>query len=137
VGDRIVWIPRVDRADVVALMQTAGALVQPSVYEGFGLPVIEAMACGCPVVCSDISVFREVTGGRALFAPPMDVARLGAAMAQAAGSESLRRDLAAAGLERASQLSWDRCAAETLAVYREAAAARTPHGSRCVDERPA
>ncbi|MGE3178952.1 MAG: glycosyltransferase family 4 protein [Vicinamibacterales bacterium] len=137
VGDRIVWIPRVDRADVVALMQAAGALVQPSIYEGFGLPVIEAMACGCPVVCSDIPVFREVTGGRALFAPPMNVVELGAAMARAAASDALRHDLAASGLERASQLSWDRCAAETLAVYREAASVGAPGASRRAGEQPA
>jgi glycosyltransferase involved in cell wall biosynthesis len=132
-GDRIVWIPRVERGDVVALMQAAGALVQPSIYEGFGLPVIEAMACGCPVVASDIPVFREVTGGHAIFAPPLDVDGLSAALQRITASAALRADLAAAGLERAGQLSWDRCALETLDVYREAkaaahhAAGRRPH----------
>ncbi len=120
---RIVWVPCVGRDDVVALMQAAGALIQPSVYEGFGLPIIEAMACGCPVVASDIPVFREVTGDHALFAPPMDVASLGAALKTITGSAALRTDLAAAGLSRAGELSWDRCAMETLDVYREAEAA--------------
>jgi glycosyltransferase involved in cell wall biosynthesis len=122
-GDRIVWLPRVERADVVALMQSAGALIQPSVYEGFGLPIVEAMACGCPVVVSDIPVFREVTDGHAVFARPLDPADLGAALQRVTTSESLRSELRAAGLERASQLSWDRCALETVRVYREAASA--------------
>lgn len=137
VGDRIVWVPRVGRDDVVALMQAAGALVQPSVYEGFGLPVIEAMACGCPVVSSDIPVFREVTGGHALFARPMDVVSLGAALQTMTGSATLRSDLAAAGLARAGELSWDRCAVETLDVYREAEAARRPYSDARSRERSA
>ncbi|MGE3507809.1 MAG: glycosyltransferase family 4 protein, partial [Vicinamibacterales bacterium] len=107
-SDRIVWLPRVGRDDVVALMQTAAALVQPSVYEGFGLPVIEAMACGCPVLASDIPVFREVTGGAAGFFPPTDVRALGGALAQLTASPSRRAELSAAGLERAGHLSWDR-----------------------------
>lgn len=126
VSDRITWIPRVDRDDVVALMQGAGALVQPSVYEGFGLPVIEAMACGCPVVASDIPVFREVTGGAARFAVPGDVSSLGQVLVTVVTSPSLRAELSAAGLARARQLSWDQCARETLDVYREALTAARP-----------
>ncbi len=120
VDDRITWIPRVTRDEVVILMQGAGALVQPSVYEGFGLPIVEAMACGCPVVASDIPVFREVTGGAALFAAPADADSLARTLRRAVTSDALRADLAAAGLGRAGQLSWDRCARETLDVYREA-----------------
>ena len=63
-----------------ALNSCPGALIQPSVYEGFGLPVIEAMACGCPIVASDIAPFREVTGGAAILAPPDDVPRFAAAL---------------------------------------------------------
>lgn len=137
VADRIVWIPRVGRDDVVTLMQAAGALIQPSVYEGFGLPVIEAMACGCPVVASDIPVFREVTGGHALFAQPMDVAALGAALKTMTDSPALRSELTAAGLARAGELSWDRCAVETLEVYREAEAAGRPNASPRSRERSA
>jgi glycosyltransferase involved in cell wall biosynthesis len=123
IARRIIWLPRVGRDDVVALMQHAGALVQPSVYEGFGLPIIEAMACGCPVVASDIPVFREVTSGAAAFAKPGDAVSLGAVLRALVLSPARRRELTAAGLERSRQLSWDRCALDTLDVYREAAAA--------------
>ena len=68
-AERVVWLEAVAQEDVVVLMQAAGALVQPSLYEGFGLPVLEAMACGCPVVASDIAPFREVTAGAALLTP--------------------------------------------------------------------
>ena len=120
--DRITRLPRVERQDVVALMQAAGGLLQPSLYEGFGLPIIEAMACGCPVVASDIAVFREVTGGAAVFTAPADVDGLGRALARLVSSPGLRQELALAGIARASELSWNRCAIDTLDVYREAAA---------------
>jgi glycosyltransferase involved in cell wall biosynthesis len=132
VADRIVWIPRVDRADVVALMQGAGVLVQPSVYEGFGLPVLEAMASGCPVVASDIPVFREVAAGAAVLVEPQQVQRLAAALRAVVDSPARRREMADAGLARAGQFSWDRCATETLEVYRDAARrhARRPGEAR-------
>ncbi len=120
VADRVVWLPRVSRDDVVVLMQGAGALVQPSLYEGFGLPLIEAMACGCPVIASDIPVFHEVTGGQAVFSKPADVGSLGAAMKELATSPARRAELSARGLERAAGLSWERSVRETLEVYREA-----------------
>jgi alpha-1,3-rhamnosyl/mannosyltransferase len=114
------WLSAVGGDDVVALMQSAGALVQPSSYEGFGLPVLEAMACGCPVVASDLDVLREITGGAARLVPVGDVAALGQALASIAASPALRTELAARGLERAAHFSWDRCARQTLEVYREA-----------------
>ena len=80
VADRVVWLPSVGRKDVVTLIQSAAALIQPSIYEGFGLPIIEAMACGCPVVASDIPPFREVTGGAAALVPPDEVSRLASAL---------------------------------------------------------
>jgi glycosyltransferase involved in cell wall biosynthesis len=120
VHDRVVWLPALEHDDVVALMQAAGALVQPSLYEGFGLPVLEAMACGCPVVATDIPPLREVTGGAAVLVPPTDVARLAAALREVTDSAERRFALAGLGLERARAFSWDRCARETLEVYREA-----------------
>lgn len=118
---RVVWLEAVAQEDVVVLMQAAGALVQPSLYEGFGLPVLEAMACGCPVVASDIAPFREVTAGAALLMPPGDAEKLAAALREITGSVELRSSLGEQGLARARDFSWDRCAEQTLAVYRHAA----------------
>lgn len=126
VADRITWLPRINRDDVVVLMQAAGALLQLSVYEGFGLPLVEAMACGCPVVASDIPVFREVAGSAAVFTPPTDARALGRTLADLAASASRRTELSAAALARAQQFSWDRAAAATLDVYREARQRASP-----------
>ena len=120
VEDRVVWLERIGRDEVVALMQAAGALVQPSTYEGFGLPVVEAMACGCPVVAADIPPLREVAGGAAMLVPAADVARLARALGEVTASADRRQALAGQGLIRARAFSWDRCARETLDVYREA-----------------
>src|SRR5580700_4384628 len=121
-GKRITWIPHVDTANLVVLYQAAGAIVQPSLYEGFGLPIVEAMAIGCPVVASDIPTLREVVGAAAIFVPPNDIAGFGRALAALARSPNQRRDLAAAGIDRAKVFSWHRCAQETLDVFRDAAA---------------
>lgn len=123
VADRVVWLEAVAREDVVTLLQAAGALIQPSIYEGFGLPLLEAMACGCPVVASDIAPFREITAGTALLVPG-DLEKLAAALREVVQSPELRRSLSQQGLARAQDFSWDRCARETLEVYRAAARAR-------------
>jgi glycosyltransferase involved in cell wall biosynthesis len=120
VGERVIWLPIVSQADLVAILQSASLLVQPSTYEGFGLPVVEAMACGCPVIASDLATLREVAGDAALRTPPADIERLTAAVRLVTSSVDLRKELASRGLERAARFSWDRCAHETLAVYRDA-----------------
>ena len=122
VDDRVIWLSHAAQDDVAALIQNAGALMQPSVYEGFGLPVIEAMACGCPVVATDIPPFREIADGAALLVPPDDVGALASAVRQVVISPERRRAMAESGLARAGEFSWDWCARETLDVYREAAA---------------
>lgn len=124
VQDRVVWREAVTPGDVVTLLQAAGALLQPSVYEGFGLPVLEAMACGCPVVASDIAPFREITAGASILVPVNDVEKLAAALRAIVASSELRRSLREHGLARARDFSWHKCARETLAVYHEAASAR-------------
>ncbi|MDQ6623451.1 MAG: glycosyltransferase family 4 protein, partial [Verrucomicrobiota bacterium] len=123
-SERIIFLDAVKREDVIALLQGAGALLQPSLYEGFGLPVLEAMACGCPVVASDIAPFREITEGAAILTPPGDVAKFAAALREVIGSGELRASLRVRGLAQAQKFSWDRCARETLEVYREGAIAR-------------
>jgi glycosyltransferase involved in cell wall biosynthesis len=122
VADRIVWLETVARQDLVMLLQAAGGLIQPSVYEGFGLPVLEAMACGCPVVASDIPPLREVTAGTALLFPAGEVAALASALGDFVRSPRVRQSLSEQGLSRAREFSWDDCARATLNVYRDAAA---------------
>ena len=99
------------------LLAGARAFVYPSLYEGFGLPPLEAMACGTPVLTSNVSALPEVMGDAALSVDPTDVSALTAALARIWGDEALRADLRARGLARASQFSWDRTARLTLDVY--------------------
>jgi glycosyltransferase involved in cell wall biosynthesis len=86
--------------------------------------VLEAMACACPVVASDIAPFREITDGAALLVPSANVAKLATALRDLVASAELRDALRARGLAQAQKFSWDRCAHETLEVYREAASTR-------------
>jgi glycosyltransferase involved in cell wall biosynthesis len=95
-------------ADLPALYAGAAAFAMPSLYEGFGLPCVEAMAAGTPVVAADRAALPEACGGAALLADPDDAAAFAAALLRAAGPE--RDRLVAAGRERASQLSWERTA---------------------------
>jgi glycosyltransferase involved in cell wall biosynthesis len=120
--DRVHFVRQVDTPDLVALLQSANALLQPSLSEGFGIPVLEAMACGCPVVASDIPPLREVLGEAGTLVPINDGVALGAAMRRLTDDPILRQERSAQGLERARQFSWDKTAAQTLEVYREAAA---------------
>jgi glycosyltransferase involved in cell wall biosynthesis len=119
VADRVVTLEAVDADGLVALMQAAGALIHPSVYEGFGIPPLEAMACGCPVVASDIPAVREVTAGAAVLTPPGDLPALAGAVRDLLASAGRRGELAAAGPARARVFSWERTARETIDVYRE------------------
>jgi len=123
IANRVVWLETLAREDLVTLLQAAGGLIQPSVYEGFGLPVLEAMACGCPVVASDIAPLREVTAGTALLFSAGDVEAFVRALRDFVRSPGLRQSLSKQGLARSRDFSWDYNARATLQVYREAAAA--------------
>jgi len=105
--------------DLPAMYSAASVFVFPSLYEGFGLPPLEAMACGTPVVCSNASSLPEVCGEAALLVEPMDVQGLAQAMERVLSDEPLRATLRARGLAQAAKFSWERAARETLAVYRE------------------
>lgn len=100
-----------------ALYSGADLFAFPSLYEGFGLPVLEAMACGAPVVTSNTSSLPEVTGDAALLVDPTDVAQLADAMCLVLSQPALAAELRAKGLARAVQFSWERTARETLSVY--------------------
>ena len=105
--------------DIPALMAGARAIVYPSIYEGFGLPVLEAMASGVPALCSTAPALREVAGAAALFCEPVDVEGFTEAMRELIDDDALCARLGAAGVQRARQFSWSRAASETLAVYRK------------------
>ena len=122
--DQVCFLDYVPAEDLVALYNLADLFVFPSLYEGFGLPPLEAMACGLPVVASTAPALREVLDGAALLVHPLDVPALAEAMAAALGDEPLRSHLREAGLQRAALFSWNRTARETATVYREAAGRR-------------
>lgn len=122
VADRVRFVGYLPDADVPALLSGALTFAFPSLYEGFGMPVLEAMACGTPVLTATTSALPEVAGDAALLVDPSDQAAIAEALAQLAISATLRADLRARGLERAAQFTWARCAAETLAVLRQSLA---------------
>jgi alpha-1,3-rhamnosyl/mannosyltransferase len=113
------WLGAVPESDLPALYSGAAAFVFPSLYEGFGLPVLEAMACGTPVACSDTSSLPEVAGDAALLFDPAEVESIATALERSLNNAELRCELAKRGLRRVSQLSWGHSARETLRVYRE------------------
>lgn len=104
-------------ADLRRLVAGASALVLPSRDEGFGLPALEALACGVPVVCSDLAALREITADQAMFAPPRDPDGLRAALREALGTPPDP----VAGRAVAADFTWETCASRTLAAYRRAA----------------
>ncbi|HEX6107222.1 MAG TPA: glycosyltransferase family 1 protein [Gemmatimonadales bacterium] len=104
--------------ELAGLLRSADALVFPSLYEGFGLPILEAMTVGVPVVCSNAAAIPEVAGDAARYFDPRDVEAMAAAIAAVCRDPALRRDLAARGRARAAAFSWERAARETLAIYR-------------------
>ncbi len=115
----IISIHDIPEGDLPALYAGARVFVMPSRYEGFGLPVVEAMACGAPVIAANTSSLPEVAGDAALFFAPNDANGLAAQIRQVAQSRSLQEELQAKSLARAAQFSWTQTARATLAVYGE------------------
>ena len=117
-GDRIRFLGPIDDADLPALYSAAMAFVFPSLYEGFGLPVLEAMACGVPVACSAASSLPEVAGDAAFYFDPKDVGSIALALRALIGDSALRANLSQRGLQRASEFTWRSTASKTLDLYR-------------------
>lgn len=105
--------------ELAALYRRASCLVFPSFYEGFGLPPLEAMACGCPAVVSDVASLPEVCGDAAYYVNPYDVESIAEGIYKVLTDEDLRRSLIEKGLERAKLFSWEKCAKEHLEVFEE------------------
>ena len=117
--DHVLFAGFVVDEDLPDLYRGAEVFVYPSLYEGFGLPVLEAMACGTPVITSDRSSLPEVAGNAALLVNPTQPEALAAALASVVADKALREELRWKGLARAKDFSWDATARKTLAVYRE------------------
>jgi glycosyltransferase involved in cell wall biosynthesis len=115
------WIPR---AEVLRLYERAWCCVIPTLFEGFGMPLTEALAAGIPAACSAIEPLRALAGDAALLCDPESVESIAAALERVTEDDALRARLAAAGPARAARWSWDAAARETLAVLREAAGHR-------------
>jgi glycosyltransferase involved in cell wall biosynthesis len=114
--DRIELTGWVSRQRLIELYAGARAFVYPSTFEGFGMPVLEALASGIPTACADIPPLREVVSDAALLFDPLDETAMGAALTRIWSDEDLRVLLASAGPERARQFTWEHCANETLAA---------------------
>ena len=121
ISGRVKRLGAVPKADLVALYNTADAFVFPSLYEGFGIPPLEAFACGCPVVSSNATSLPEVVGDAALSFDPLDVDALAAHLKAVATDADLRERLVRAGNARVQQFSYHRAATELLALIEDAA----------------
>jgi glycosyltransferase involved in cell wall biosynthesis len=118
--ERIVLAGYLEDRDLRALYSSCRAFVYPSVYEGFGLPPLEAMRCGAPVIAGRTPAVSEVTSGAARLFDPSDTSGLARALLGLLDDEGARRELSRAGLRRAAEFSWQRTARVTLEVYAEA-----------------
>ncbi len=117
--NEVVFTGSVDHSELPLYYNAADLFVFPSLHEGFGLPPLEAMQCGCPVIVSNCSSLPEVVGDAAIKINPENVDELADAMKRVMQSSKLRKELAKKGLAQAGKFSWEKAARETLAVYRE------------------
>ena len=117
VKERITFLDYVPIEDLPSLYSMAQALVFASLYEGFGLPVLEAMACGCPVITSKVTSIPEVGGDSVLYVDPCDVDSIAEGMERVLGDRELRTNLSRMGLERARLFSWDKTARDICQIF--------------------
>ena len=117
IGDKVVFAGYVPYEDLPYFYNASDVFVYPSLYEGFGLPTLEAMCCGTPTITSNVSSLPEVIGDGALMINPFDTEELGKAMAQVLEDNSIKADLINRGFERSSNFNWRKTALETLKIY--------------------
>lgn len=108
----------VEKEDLARLYSGATAFIYPSLYEGFGLPILEAMACGCPVITSNLGAMKEVAGEAALLVNPEKLEEIAGAISKIYRNAKTRENLVLKGLKRAGEFSWDKTALQTLEIYR-------------------
>jgi glycosyltransferase involved in cell wall biosynthesis len=125
-GERVRMLDFVDQDDLIALYSQASCFVFPSLYESFGLAMVEAMACGCPVVASRTGALPEVAADAALYCDPRDPASIAEPILRLATDPALRRSMAEKGLARAAGFTWERCARETLTALESVGRRRLP-----------
>lgn len=113
------YIGYIQDEQLLALYRHAACFIFPSLYEGFGLPPLEAMACGCPVVVSNVASLPEVCGDAALYCNPYDPQDIADKIRRIVTDQDLREQLRQKGFERVKQFSWERCAEETIKVIQE------------------
>jgi glycosyltransferase involved in cell wall biosynthesis len=118
-GDRAHFVGRVSSDDLLHLYNAAEMLAHPAFYEGFGLPPLEAMACGLPVIVSNVASLPEVVGDAGLLIDPHDVDELTVGMWRILNDDELRGEMRDKGLRQAARFSWTRAARETLEIYRQ------------------
>lgn len=117
IRERIHWIGNPEDPEMAALYSGATALVFPSLFEGFGLPVIEAMACGCPVITSNRSTLPEAAGGAAILVDPENTREIARAMTDLAGDQAARASMIEKGREHAARFTWERSVEGVIKVY--------------------
>jgi glycosyltransferase involved in cell wall biosynthesis len=135
VADRIRFLGFVTDTDLLRLYNASDALIFPSFYEGFGLPALEAMACGCAVMCSNTSSLPEVVDGAAILFDPYSVDEIARALADILLNPELRVRMERLGLQRAALFGWKITAQKTLDVFRDVAEERRPASARVKDTR--
>jgi glycosyltransferase involved in cell wall biosynthesis len=118
--DRVDFLGFVPQANLPQLLAQSLALVLPSFYEGFGMPVVEAMAAGAPVLCSNRGALPETAGGAAKLFDPMDSTFLAELLCELSADSTLRDKMKSSGFKHAASFTWENCASSTLSAYRQA-----------------
>lgn len=117
--ENILYLKNLSEETLAKSYNAADVYVSPSLYEGFGLPILEALKSGCPVIASNVSSLPEITGGAAILHPPLDVDAFAGSIETMLDSQSVRDDYAARGILRAEQFTWQIAAQKTLNIYRQ------------------